>query len=412
MSKKKILIITLNFPAPNFSAAGVRLFQLIDFFKRQGYSIVMASTADKPKDTKFTAIETVKILLNHSSFDAFVKDLNPDMVLFDRFMAEEQFGWRVAENAPNALRILDTEDLHSLRKTREQAFKQNQDFNRELWLQNDTTKREIASIYRCDLSLIISPFEMQLLQSVVSGYRSILLKLPFMVDIQEIANRQHALPFDQRTDFVFVGFGGHTPNLDAIAYLKTAIWPLIRNVLPQAKMHIYGGHLPKKIVGTNNPKQGFLIKGWTEDAYEVIGSARVMLAPLRFGAGLKGKLLDAMLCGTPSVTTVIGEEGMHDNLPWNGTICDDPDIFAQAAVALHQNKSEWTQAQQNGFKIIEQIYQKKRLEAKLVSKLTDIQKNLPAHRNANFTGQLLQHHTVASTKYMAKWIEEKHKGEG
>ena len=90
-------------------------------------------------------------ILNDSGFDAFVKKLDPNIVLFDRFFTEEQFGWRVTEFAPNALRILDTEDLHSLRQVREQLFKNNIPFTVEKWLQSDVTKREIAAIYRSDL---------------------------------------------------------------------------------------------------------------------------------------------------------------------------------------------------------------------------------------------------------------------
>ena len=89
-------------------------------------------------------------------------NLNPDVVLFDRFMIEEQFGWRVTEQCPNAVKLLDTEDLHCLRKGRHQAFKDKQPFTDD-YLFNDFAKREIASILRCDVTLMISEFEMELL---------------------------------------------------------------------------------------------------------------------------------------------------------------------------------------------------------------------------------------------------------
>ena len=108
------------------------------------------------------------------------------MVLFDRFLTEEQFGWRVADNCPQALRVLDTEDLHSLRHVREQCFKKEIPFTTDAWLADDKTKREIASIYRCDLSLIISSYEMELLTEVLKIDKSLLLLLPFMVN--EIGN--------------------------------------------------------------------------------------------------------------------------------------------------------------------------------------------------------------------------------
>lgn len=408
----KVLIITVNWPAPDYSAAGVRMMQLISFFKNEKYSITLASTADKSvgHEQQFPDIDCVSIRLNHSSFDEFVVELNPDSVVFDRFMTEEQFGWRVAEHAPNALRILDTEDLHSLRKTREQALKQNIEFSRELWLQNEVTKREIASIYRSDLSLIISSFEMQLLRSVMGESDTLLLNLPFMMNALDATVVENWKAYEDRTDFVFIGFGGHAPNVDAISFLKEDVWPLIRKKLPEAKMHVYGGNLPQKIHEMHHSKEGFLIEGWTKNAQVVIESARILLAPLRFGAGLKGKLIDAMQFGTPSITTTIGAEGMYENLDWNGKVCDDPNSFAEAAITLYQNKMEWEACQQNGIEIINTIYNKKALSELLRSKIESLQKNLTAHRTTNFTGALLQHQTLASTKYMAKWIEEKNRG--
>src|SRR5690606_21940569 len=97
------------------SAAGSRMMQLIHYFKDLGAKITFASVAklgEHPSDLKALGVEKVQIQLNHSSFDDFIKTLNPEAVVFDRYMTEEQFGWRVAECCPDSIRILDTEDLH------------------------------------------------------------------------------------------------------------------------------------------------------------------------------------------------------------------------------------------------------------------------------------------------------------
>ena len=146
---KKILIIGYVWPEPNTTAAGGRMLQLIHFFLEQDYQITFASTAAESEfsfDLDSLGVRKKTILLNHSSFDVFLKDLDPGIVLFDRFMTEEQFGWRVVENAPNALRILDTEDLHSLRIARQLSFKKSIPFTEQFWLDQDQTKREMASI--------------------------------------------------------------------------------------------------------------------------------------------------------------------------------------------------------------------------------------------------------------------------
>ena len=117
--------------------------------------------------------------------------------------------------------------------------------------------------------------------------------------------------------------------------MKQELWPLLKKELPNAALHVYGAYCPQKAVELNNVKDGFIVKGRAEDAHAVVLAARVVLAPLRFGAGIKGKLIDAMQCGTPSVTTSIGAEGMHANLNWNGFIEDDSSSFVKSAIKLY-----------------------------------------------------------------------------
>ena len=157
----------------------------------------------------------------------------------------------------------------------------------------------------------------------------------------------------------------------------------------------------------HQPDKGFLVKGRAESSREVMQQARVCLAPLRFGAGLKGKLVEAMQCGTPSVTTSIGAEGIAGGLPWSGVIENSPEGFANAAVEFHEDKSRWEKARQCGKEIINQRFDKSAHGPALLERMKKIQKQLVMHRKQNFMGQMLMHHTAAGTKYMAKWIEEK-----
>ena len=407
-----LLIIGFVWPEPNSSAAGGRMLQLITQFQQQGYAITFASPA---MDSDFMVnlaplnVDKKSIVLNCSSFDVFIKELNPTVVLFDRFMIEEQFGWRVAENCPDALRILDTEDLHCLRLARQKVFKADAAFSISDVLKEDVAKREIASILRCDLSLIISEFEMELLKTTFKIDEKLLYYLPFLLD--EISEETFTnLPaFEERKNFVFIGNFLHEPNWNAVQYLKESIWPLLRKELSDAELHIYGAYPSQKVTQLHQPKDSFYIKGRADDANEVVQNARIVLAPLRFGAGIKGKLIEAMQCGTPSVTTAIGAESMQGNLPWNGAVTNAIDEFIKAAIELYQNKTLWTTAQQNGIAIINQRYSKKLFENDFALKIQFLQSNLAQHRLDNFFGSLLQHHTLSSTKYMSRWIEAKNK---
>ena len=410
--QKKLLVIGYVWPEPDTTAAGCRMQQLLETFVTFGYEITFASTATKTKysmDLESMGIQGVPVRLNHSSFDEFVKGLAPDVVLFDRFMVEEQFGWRVAEFAPNAVRILNTEDLHALRKAREEAHKKGRSFNLAQWKNHPTTLREVASIYRCDLSLMISTYEMKILSEQLGIPDGLLLHVPFMADAPSDTTKKDYVPFEARKGFVSIGNGKHAPNVDAVKMVKEEVWPSIRKRLPDAEIRIYGAYLPQQINKMHSPKTGFYVEGWAENAHAVLEKARVLLASLRFGAGIKGKLFDAMQTGTPSITTTIGAEGMLTELPWSGAIADDWDDFARTAVEIHQEEKAWQAAQQNGDQILRSFYNKETVRSRFKERLQQISKNLESHRSQNFIGKLLQHQTMAGTKYMSKWIEEKNK---
>lgn len=407
-----VLILGFVWPEPNSSAAGGRMVQLISIFKEQGFNVTFASPAmdsDFMVDLESAGVVKESIALNCSSFDVFVKELNPSIVLFDRFMMEEQFGWRVAENCPDALRLLDTEDLHFLRFARQKAFKENRKFSTDDLLIEDIAKREIASILRCDISLMIAEYEMELLQTVFKIESDLLYYLPLLLESIDDSTIQNLPSFEERKNFILIGNFLHEPNWNAVQYLNETIWPLIRKQLPEAILQIYGAYPSQKVMQLHQPKDGFHIMGRADDAQEVVRNARVVLAPLRFGAGIKGKLVEAMQCGTPSVTTTIGAESMCGDLPWNGFINDDALIFADKAVELYQDATLWLKAQEYGFKIIEKRYLKSLFEDDFVQHILEIQTHLKQHRLHNFMGTMLKHHTLTSTKYMSRWIEEKNK---
>ena len=409
---KKLLILGFVWPEPNSSAAGTRMIQLITFFKEEGYQITFASPAMDSEfmvDLATLAVTKKTITLNCSSFDVFVKDLNPTIVLFDRFMIEEQFGWRVTENCPNTLKILDTEDLHCLRLARQKAFKEQRTFDLNDLLKEDVAKREIASILRCDLTLIISEFEMKQLQNVFKLEERLLYYLPFLLDPIQLADFNAMPAFEQRKDFIFIGNFLHEPNWNAVQYLKETIWPLLKKQIPEAVLNIYGAYPSQKVLQLNNLKEGFLIRGRAVNANVVVEKARIVLAPIRFGAGLKGKLIEAMLCGTPSVTTTLGAESMQGDLDWNGFVVDDPEQFAKIAAQLYNDETLWHQAQKNGVQLINNRYGKTLFSVDFKTRIKILLTTIEEHRSANFMGAILQHHTINSTKYMSRWIEEKNK---
>lgn len=418
MKTKKILVLGYVWPEPNSSAAGSHMLSLLTLFVQQGWHVTFASPAQQGEhkvDLTSLGIDEQAVALNCSSFDSFIGKLDPEIVLFDRFMLEEQFGWRVAKHCPAAMRILDTEDLHSLRHARHQAYKQHKPLA-QAQLDSDLAKREVAAIFRCDLSLIISEYEFLLLKSHYSVPEHILLHCPFMLDLQGFSPSKSN--YSDRQHFISIGNFRHEPNWDAVLFLKQHIWPLIRKALPNTELHIYGAYPPPKATQLHNAKQGFLVKGWAEDAKAVMQQAKVCLAPLRFGAGIKGKLAEAMVCGTPNVTTNIGTEGMSMGLEWPGLVTDltafasledSAAAFATHAIKLYREQGLWQQKQTLGYLLIKEHFDKEPIQRNLLLHIAKIQNNLNDHRSSNFIGQMLQHHQHKSTQYMAQWIEAKNR---
>lgn len=405
---KKILFIGLVWPEPQSSAAGTRIMQLVRMFQSAGHEVIFASAAAKSSYSHPLFQEGVReedILLNDSGFDAFITSLNPDMVVFDRFISEEQYGWRVRQYCPSALTILDTEDLHFLRRTRQESVKR----STALDYYNEITIREIAAILRCDLSLIISKNEMELLLETFRLPAELLYYLPFLESKIEESAKSTWPSFIQRKDFVFIGNFLHEPNWHTVQSLKTQIWPKVRKLLPEAELHIYGAYASEKVYQLHQPKESFLIKGRAEDARKTLESYRVLIAPIAFGAGVKGKFIDAMQAGTPSITTSVGAESMSVDGLWNGYIEDDLHQFVTKATLLCRDPEIWYESQANGELILKERFDKERFEAPFLEHVGRLKNQLTAHRRQNFFGQILHTQHYSSSKYMSLWIEEKNK---
>lgn len=398
---KHLVIIGLVIPEPASTAAGHRMMQLMQLFSEADYKITFLTASNNIEFSE--KIEVQKIEINNESFDEKIRNLNPAVVLFDRYVTEEQFGWRVSENCPDAAKIMDTEDLHFLREARRKAFVERRNLEKSD-LVNDIFLREIASILRCDLALIISQFEYHLLVDDFKINPDILFYIPFLTENFE----KSKIPFEDRKHFVSIGNFLHEPNWQTVLKLKQ-IWKAIKKKLPEAELHIYGAYAGQKVWELHNEKDGFLVKGRANSAEDIFDKAKVLLAPIPFGAGIKGKLWESMKHGLPNVTSSVGAEAMRENLPWNGFIEDIDAAFVNKAIELYQDEKIWNQAQENGYKIMDSLFRKELFAGSFINKVLEIENNLENRRTENYLSKILQHHQLNSTKYMSRWIEEKNK---
>lgn len=399
----KALVIGKIWPEPTSSAAGTRTLDILRAL--EGYELHFACAAQKSEYSSdllgHFQIRLHQIELNNSQFNDWVAALNPEIVIFDRFMIEEQFGWRVAKSCPDALRVIDTSDLHFLREARRQAVTKKE----EPKFFNDTAVREVAAMLRSDLSIVISEFEYTLLVSKFQFPVANLAYWPFLLPAPSIDVPR----FEDRSDYVMIGSYLHEPNWDAVRWCSESIWPLIRQKLPDAQLHAYGSYTPQKAYDLHKPENGFHIKGRAEEAVSTLAKHRINLAPLRFGAGLKGKLADAFIAGTPSITTPVGVEGMKGDLDWGSVVSDQPEIFADTACKLYTDKKKWIHAQRRGSEIATQRFAESKWIPELGRMLENSLNNLAHRRESNFLGRMLNYHHHRSTEFMSRWIEEKNK---
>ena len=403
----RCLIIGKVWPEPNSTAAGRRVLNIIQSLQAAGHTVVFATAAQPTRhclNMETLGVSAHVIQPNDSDFDLWIAALDPRLVLFDRFMIEEQFGWRVEKNCPTALRVLDTSDLHCLREARRVCLES----GGSLDLYNDIALREIAAIHRSDLTLMIADYEMELLMTEFGIPELQVAYLPFWLEL----DGTHFKSFESRQNFMMIGSFMHPPNVDAVRWCKQTIWPRIREKLPQAEFHCYGAYGDRYKAELHDPESGFIYKGRADDALQTLQNYRVNCVPLRYGAGLKGKLFDGFQTGTPAVTTSIGAEGINGTEEWGCAISDDPDVFANTAIELYTNVEMWTNVQACGQIIAHKQFSANKWLPRLPQLIESSMAQMEENRKRHFTGRLLRHHQHRSTEYMSRWIEAKNRLSG
>jgi glycosyltransferase involved in cell wall biosynthesis len=402
-----VVFILYVWPEPDSSAAGSRTLGLINACLSENWNVSLISAAEKSdysyqfKQHNNKFLKCYQTKLNDCIFDELIKSMEIDIVIYDRFIMEEQFSWRLEQFHPQALKVLDTSDLHFVRRAREKSVKKNQAVN----YYSSDCYREIAAIYRSDTSLIISPVELQILTDEFQVDTNLLHYLPFMLEKITFSKSS----FEQRKNFIMIGNFLHKPNYDAVLWCIKDIWPKIFSLLPSAQLHVYGAYMPEHMHQWHAPKKGILIKGRANNLNSLFQDYLINLVPLRFGAGIKGKIADGFCAGTPCITTNIGAEGMCQPSNFGGLIKDDADDIAESSVKLYQNQDDWYQLQNRGYQCINDRHQKNNRQQQFILHLKKLLANLEKHRQRNFIGSMLKHHFHQSSHYMSKWIEEKNR---
>jgi glycosyltransferase involved in cell wall biosynthesis len=402
----RILWITTVWPEFRSSAAGVRIWNLAKVLREMGHELVFGSPSrdgEWRKELESHGYQTLSCVPNDSEWDVELSRLSPQCVIFDRFVMEEMFGWRVSEVLPQAYQILDTQDLHSLRRIRERALGlgasawEIETPSSSLWkLGEEDLLRELASIYRVDWTWVVSDFECDLLKRrfQVSAERVSVVRIP--IQMQDFPHRE-------RSDFVWIGNFRHAPNWDAVLWLKREVWPAIRANAPEARLELFGAYPPKEAMKLHSEAEGFLMRGPAEDQYRELSRFRASLAPLRFGAGIKGKILDSWAVGTPVIATPIAAEGMTEGAAFGGWISRTPQEIARSCAKALRDPKDWEHRVKLASERMKELYSFSAVRTQLESQW----ERVSGVRTENWIGRILRREEFQSKKYFSKWIEAK-----
>jgi glycosyltransferase involved in cell wall biosynthesis len=417
------LLISTVWPEPFSSAAGLRDLNLIEGLGALGYRVVLASAADNPKGLEYCRgleregrLSCLPIRLNHESFDAELLRLGSQGVcgvIYDRLVMEEQYGPRVRSVCPGWIQILDTQDLHFLRLSREQAHRRGEDLlerSRQLPSSWDETAvvRELSSLHRVDLTLLISPFEQELLTEHFGVDSSRLALSTFAYPKRPAPSGRQAgesADFSRRSGFCFVGNFRHAPNLDAFRWLRDELWGAVRRRLGGAVVRVWGAYPTQEVFEAHDPGRGFLVMGEALRLGDVFSDARVSLVPVRFGAGIKGKVSDSWDQGVPVVSTSLGLEGM---CTVGGAIqaAASAAEFVDCAVKLHEDPAAWSEARRAGEQALFQRYSSEVFLQELRAAI-DQARMRNATREGDWVRRMLTHHSLETPRYFGKWLELK-----
>ncbi|MCE1118447.1 MULTISPECIES: glycosyltransferase [Pseudomonas] len=397
-----LLVLSHRWPEQQACSAGQHLQQILQTFLARGWQVTFASAAQTgERKADLVALGVLEQHISTDNASLFARQ-TADVVLFDSFTSEERYASQVTQHIPQALRVLLTDGLQSLREARQQLLRRRliegldpNDFRAlfatsgpELYRQMaplDLTQRELAAIWRCDLTLLTSQAELDLLVNGFGVPEFLLHYCPPMVEPAATLR-----PFAERQHFVSLGDFASAAQHDALLWLRHNLWPVLRRQLPEAQLHLYGTNPSAKSMALHAPEQGLHVMGETACAGALLAGARVCLAPLRSGAGIEGALLDALRHGTPSVTTPIGAEGIQGQQPWPGSIADTAEGLAKVAAQLYSDEAQWQRAQDACWPLLMARFDRQRHATVLLGRIEHSLLHRHEQRLYNFVGAMLR----------------------
>ena len=342
----QVLVVDIDFPRPERDSGSFRMFNILRLMREMGCHVQFwAIDAGRP-DSHARALEDcgIEIVLAPTPLQRLrwwhARGAQIDVVWLTRLPVAERSLRLARRHAARAKLIFDTVDLHFLRVERGAA------------LQEDVTAQKLARRFRrvelglvkkADTTLVVSEYERSLLLEMVPA-----TDVRVLSNIHPVSGRQSS--FEARNGLLFLGNFEHAPNVDAARWLIAEIMPRLRERLPGVPLHI-AGYASDRVLA-DLAGEDVIVHGFMPDLDPLLGRVRVALAPLRFGAGVKGKINLAMSHGLPVVTTSVGAEGMGLRDRFDALIADDTEALSAAVAEVYHGRSLWLSLSEHGIESI------------------------------------------------------------
>jgi O-antigen biosynthesis protein len=263
-----------------------------------------------------------------------------DLILLSREPVAEKYMELIQKNSPESKIIFNTVDLHFLREERAATIFQSTE---NLEVSHSAKEREISLMRKADQTILVSDYEAELIHKLAPDVKTAVIPLP-----REIPGRSQG--FEGRKDILFIGGYSHPPNLDAVYYFVQNIWPIIHKELPDCKFLIAGSNMPEaiKILASDE----IIPLGFLASLDDLFNTIKLCVAPLRFGAGVKGKVITSLSYGVPCVCTPIAAEGIGLLGRLDSMIAETPEEFAEEVITIYNSISLWESLSQNGLELV------------------------------------------------------------
>lgn len=354
MSKPNILVIDVWMPTPDRDAASLRIVNLLSILEQLASKLTFGvgdppswrSSENSQPPIQALQEPTIELLDGHTAIAEHLKHRGKiyDLVILSRLSAASRYLGVVRQSAPQAAVVFDTTDLHFLRGFRGAKVTGKVNLMRSALL---AKKDELSVAQQADCTLVVSPVEKAILEQECPGIPVHIVSL-----IQPVYGSVQ--PFSERSGIIFIGSFTHHPNIDGMTYFYEDIYPLLKVKLPGVKVTIIGSDPPDWL--KESTTDNFVVTDYVPDIAPYFNQGRLSIAPLRYGAGVKGKVLLSLGYGIPVVASSIAAEGIPVVNGQDMLIADTPEAFGDAVVELYTNEALWFQMSENGLEIMTQYF--------------------------------------------------------